>query len=112
MQGLGLSLGAGLFEELFFRVILLNVLLVGTGLVFKRWLSAAISIPLAAFLFSLAHYVGPLGEPLEIYGFMFRWVAGLLFTVLYYLRGFAVTAYSHALYDVWVITGFFRLVGW
>jgi membrane protease YdiL (CAAX protease family) len=111
-QGLALSLGAGLFEELFFRVILLSALLYLTRLLLQGWLSVLISITLAAFLFSLAHYVGPLGEPLEIYGFLFRWVAGLLFTVLYYLRGFAITAYAHAIYDVWVITGLFSLVGW
>lgn len=110
-QGLALSIGAGLFEELFFRVILLSVLLYGTRLLVKGWLSAVIAITVAAFLFSLAHYVGPLGEQLEIHGFLFRWLAGLLFTVLFYLRGFAITAYAHAIYDVWVITGLFSGVG-
>ncbi len=111
VQGLALSLGAGLFEEFFFRVLLLSALLYVTRLFVKGWLGVTIAITTAAFLFSLAHYVGSLGEPLEIHGFLFRWVAGLLFTVLFYLRGFAITAYAHAFYDVWVITGFFRLVG-
>lgn len=111
VQGLALSLGAGLFEEFFFRVILLNALLAGFRLILPGWLGAAVSIVLASFLFSAAHYVGALGEPLEIYGFLFRWLAGLLFTVLFYLRGFAITAYSHAIYDIGVITGLFRIVG-
>lgn len=105
LQGLALSLGAGLFEELVFRVLLLSALLYVTRLFLQGWASAAISIVLAAFLFSLAHYLGPLGETLQLHSFLFRWVAGLLFTVLYYLRGFAITAYAHAIYDVWVITG-------
>ena len=111
VQELALSLGAGLFEELFFRVILLNVLLSGFRLIFPGWMGAAISIPLAAFLFSLAHYVGSLGDAFEVYGFLFRWLAGLIFTVLYYLRGFAITAYSHAIYNILVVTGLFRIVG-
>ena len=104
VQRIALSLGAGLFEELVFRVILVGLLLTVTRLVFKEWLSVLVSITGAAFLFSLAHYVGPLGEPLLLNSFLFRWMAGLLFSVLFYLRGFAITAYSHALYDIWVLT--------
>ncbi|MCZ6629669.1 MAG: CPBP family glutamic-type intramembrane protease [SAR324 cluster bacterium] len=111
IQGLALSIGAGLFEELFFRVILLSALLFLTRLLSRSWVGAALAITAAAFLFSLAHYVGPLGEALELHGFLFRWMAGLLFTILYYLRGFAITAYSHALYDVWVITGLMGYLG-
>ncbi|MCH7478950.1 MAG: CPBP family intramembrane metalloprotease [SAR324 cluster bacterium] len=105
VQRIALSLGAGLFEELVFRVILVGLLLAVTRLVFKEWLSVLVSITGAAFLFSLAHYVGPLGEQLLLNSFLFRWMAGLLFSALFYLRGFAITAYSHALYDIWVLTG-------
>lgn len=112
LQGLALSLGAGLFEEFFFRVILLGALLYLTRLFLRGWLGLVVSIAGAAFLFSVAHYVGPLGEPFEMQSFVFRWVAGLLFTVLFYLRGFAITAYAHAFYDIFVITGLFRIVGW
>ena len=94
-----------MFEELVFRVILVGVLLTVTRLVFKEWLSVLVSITGAAFLFSVAHYVGPLGEQFLPHTFMFRWMAGLLFSALFYLRGFAITAYSHALYDIWVLTG-------
>ena len=111
VQGLALSLGAGLFEELFFRVVLLNALLAGFRAVLPGWIGTSISIVLAAFLFSLAHYVGSLGDDFELYGFLYRWFAGLIFTVLYYLRGFAITAYAHAIYDILVVTGLFRIVG-
>ncbi len=105
VQRIALSLGAGLFEELVFRVILVGLLLTVTRLVFKEWLSVLVSITGAAFLFSVAHYVGPLGEQLLLHSFLFRWIAGLLFSALFYLRGFAITAYSHALYDIWVLAG-------
>lgn len=105
-QIVGQSIGAGLFEEFLFRVILLNLLLMVTRLVLAEWLSAVVAILAASFVFSLAHYIGPLGDAVEIHSFLFRWVAGLLFTVLYYLRGFGVTAYAHALYDIRVLIFF------
>lgn len=103
LQGMALSAGAGLFEEFVFRVVLLNALLTVTRLVLAEWLGAVVAILAAAGLFSLAHYVGPLGEGFQLHSFLFRWMAGLLFTVLYYLRGFAVTAYAHALYDLRIL---------
>ena len=104
MQNLALSVGAGLFEEIIFRVILLYLLyLLLSTLLRKKIVAAVVSVLLASFLFSLSHYVGTMADTWELYSFMFRWAAGLLFTVLYFVRGFAITAYTHALYDIWVL---------
>ena len=104
MQNLALSVGAGLFEEIIFRVILLNLLfLILSPLLKKKVGAAVVSVLLASFLFSLSHYVGTMADTWQLYSFMFRWAAGLLFTVLYFVRGFAITAYTHALYDIWVL---------
>lgn len=102
-QGLALSLGAGLFEEFIFRVLLLGGLLLGVRTFLPDHLAVVSSILLASLLFSAAHYVGPLADAFSLTSFMFRFVAGLLFTGLYYWRGFAITAYAHALYDIRVI---------
>ena len=104
MQNLALSVGAGLFEEIIFRVILLNLLfLLLSPLLRKKVVAAVVSVLLASFLFSLSHYVGTMADTWQLYSFMFRWAAGLLFTVLYFVRGFAITAYTHTLYDIWVL---------
>lgn len=104
LQNFALSLGAGLFEEIVFRVILLNLLFFLLGWVFKsKVLNAVISVLSASFLFSLSHYVGSMADSWELYSFMFRWIAGMIFTILYFIRGFAITAYTHALYDIWVL---------
>ena len=104
MQNLALSVGAGLFEEIIFRVILLNLLfLLLSPLLKRKVVAAVVSVLLASFLFSLSHYVGTMADTWQLYSFMFRWAAGLLFTVLYFVRGFAITAYTHALYDIWVL---------
>ncbi len=103
LQNVALSLGAGLFEEFLFRVILLNVLFFGLKPLLKSaLLSALVAIVAASFIFSMSHYIGPLADPLALYTFLFRWIAGLIFTGIYFFRGFAVAAYTHALYDIWV----------
>lgn len=106
VQNIALFLGAGLFEEFIFRVVLLWGLL----LVFRPWLpgylATAAAIGVAAGLFSAAHYIGPMAYPLELSTFVFRFLAGLWFTGLYSFRGFSIAAYSHAFYDI-IVYGFF-----
>ena len=100
-----LALGAGLYEELLFRVLLVGGLAAGF-----RWLlgGQAIAAGIAAALigalvFSAFHYIGDYGDKLELASFTFRAIAGLAFSALYLTRGFGVTAWSHALYDVYVM---------
>ncbi|MBF0276174.1 MAG: CPBP family intramembrane metalloprotease [SAR324 cluster bacterium] len=103
LQNIALSIGAGLFEEFMFRVVLLNVLFFVLKPFLKSIpLSALIAILTASFIFSASHYVGSLSDPFGLYSFLFRWIAGLMFTAIYFLRGFAVAAYTHAFYDIWV----------
>ena len=104
MQNFALSLGAGLFEEIIFRVLLLNLLfLLLKPLLRNKVTTAVVSVLAASLLFSMSHYIGSMADSWQLYSFMFRWAAGLLFTVLYFIRGFAITAYTHALYDIWVL---------
>jgi hypothetical protein len=103
-DGIVLSLGAGLYEELVFRVILVGGLLyvfkqAGVGRTAGRVWAAL----LAALLFSAFHYVGPYAYPLELSSFTFRFLAGLAFNVLFIARGFGITAWTHALYDIFLL---------
>lgn len=101
---LGLAIGAGLFEELLFRVILTTILIKVALKIFRaRWLSIMIAILIASFLFSLAHYVGNAADVFTMYSFIFRFLAGIWFTTLYSVRGFAIVCMSHAFYDIFVI---------
>lgn len=105
---LALSVGAGLYEELLFRVLLVG----GLALLFRPFFEDetagyVLAALVGAALFSLAHYVGPLGDPFELPSFTFRFAFGLALNVLFLWRGFAVAAWTHALYDVMVVTGFF-----
>ncbi len=104
LERLTLSLGAGLYEELLFRVVLVALIAnglraVGVGRAGAAW----IAIVAGALVFSAFHYVGALGEPFGIESFVFRAIAGLAFSALYLTRGFGITAWTHALYDVVVM---------
>ncbi|MEM8558219.1 MAG: CPBP family intramembrane glutamic endopeptidase [Bacteroidota bacterium] len=100
-----LSLGAGLYEELVFRVILVGglYLLARRVLGLERtaaYLGAAL---IGAFLFSAVHYTGPYAYPLELSSFTFRFLFGLALNALFLVRGFGIAAWTHALYDVMVV---------
>lgn len=95
------SLGAGIYEEILFRVLLVSGLVaLGTALKWRRPVAVAFAVVLSALIFSGFHYVGPLGDRWELSSFTFRAIAGLLLSGLYVARGFGITAWTHALYDV------------
>jgi membrane protease YdiL (CAAX protease family) len=95
------SLGAGLYEELLFRVLLVSgFLAIGKALGWRRGVSITVALIASALIFSGFHYIGPLGDTLTLSSFTFRAVAGLALSGLYVARGFGITAWAHALYDV------------
>lgn len=100
-----LSLGAGIYEELLFRVVLVGLFAwVARRVLGWRPLTAGLVAAIAgALIFSAFHYIGPYGDPLDVYSFVFRTIAGLFFSGLYLLRGFGITAWTHALYDVFLL---------
>lgn len=104
-ERLMVSLGAGLYEELLFRVMLVGALLWLGRSVFrwKPWIAGTVAVVVGALVFSAFHYIGPYGEPFEIQSFAYRAVGGLAFSGLYVIRGFGVTAWTHALYDVFLL---------
>lgn len=104
LERLTLAIGAGLYEELLFRVIIVALIANGFRLLgASRAVGGAFATVLGALLFSAFHYIGAFGEPLRLESFVFRTIAGLAFSALYLLRGFGITAWTHALYDVAVL---------
>lgn len=98
-----LSIGAGIYEELVFRLIgftLLQLLLVDLLDLPKLW-AGVVTVLAASVLFSLYHYLD--GTPQSLHTFVFRTVAGIYFGIVFLFRGFGITAFSHASYDVCVV---------
>ncbi len=108
-QGLGtrfvMSLGAGVWEETVFRLGIMTgiAVLLERVLGFGRWVAVALGLVASAVLFSAMHHIPPYGDPLHVGVFVFRVLAGCFFGLIYWLRGFAIAVYTHALYDIYVL---------
>lgn len=100
-----LSLGAGLYEELVFRLILLggSVWLMTKVARIKSVWAVIGAVIVTSLIFSGIHYVGSMADDFTLYSFAFRFLAGAIFAGLFYARGFAVAVYTHAIYDVFVL---------
>ena len=95
--------GAGLYEEVLFRLLMLPAVAWGLERIGTPPSSSVLwSAVITSLLFSAAHYVGPLGDSFELYSFTFRVVAGLFFALLFLLRGFGIAAGTHFFYDLLV----------
>jgi len=44
--------------------------------------------------------VGPYADGWQLQSFIYRALSGVTFSAIYLLRGFGITAWTHALYDV------------
>jgi membrane protease YdiL (CAAX protease family) len=95
-----ISVGAGIYEELLFRLILITVLSILLIDVFNVGEGPAIfTIVLAsAVIFSLYHYLGD--ESFGIHSFVFRTIAGGYLAGVFILRGFGITVGCHVVYDL------------
>jgi membrane protease YdiL (CAAX protease family) len=102
------GIGAGIYEELVFRLILICLLM----LLFQDLLrlthknSIVLSVLISAALFSAHHHIDlfsgqlNINDPFNPIRFAFRTLAGIYFAVLFAIRGFGITAGTHAFYDI------------
>ena len=105
LQQIVLAIGAGIYEEFVFRVILIAGLASLFGFIFKwgnfgKNLSAIIA---SSIIFSLFHFLGSFGDAPSISLFFIRTIAGIVLGFIYIFRGFGIAAYAHSIYDLFVI---------
>jgi len=102
------GIGAGIYEELVFRLILicLLMLLFQDALRLTHKNSVVLSFLISAALFSAHHHIdffsGQINstDPFNLTKFAFRTIAGIYFAVIFALRGFGITAGTHAFYNI------------
>lgn len=95
--------GAGIYEEVLFRLFLITGLAAMLKCAFVPNLIAIVPAGIgSALLFAAAHHIGPNGEPMDTVRFLYRTTAGLYFALLFWFRGFGIAMGTHALYDVLV----------
>ena len=94
-------LGAGVYEEVLFRLGLLPVCYALFRLfALPRTASVVGAIVVTSAVFSWAHYVGPYADTFDTFSFLFRFLAGVVFASLFVFRGFGIAVGAHALYDI------------
>ena len=99
-----LSLGAGIYEELIFRVFFLFIFYRLIQFIFKtmsHFSAQFFALFISSILFSLFHFMG--SESFSQDAFTIRFIAGILLGLLYINRGFGITAITHSFYDIFVI---------
>jgi len=108
LLGLGLgapavisALGAGVHEELVFRLALIAALVALVGPLSPRF-AVAFAIAGSSVLFAAAHHLGAHGEPWTAHAFAFRAVCGAAFGAMFWFRSLAHAVYAHVLYDILV----------
>lgn len=102
------GIGAGIYEELVFRLILICVLMMilQDVLRFDHTMAIIMAVLVSAALFSAHHHIDFLSgqvntnDPFNLIKFVFRTIAGVYFAILFAIRGFGVTAGTHACYDI------------
>ena len=96
-------IGAGVYEEVLFRLGLFGVLwLLMRAAQLPNGLAVGLAGVLGALAFAAAHHLGPAGEPMSSPVFLFRTAAGLVFTAVYVGRGLGVAVGTHAGYNILV----------
>ena len=109
------GVGAGIYEELVFRLIILGLLLLLLDDILRFGTTASILMAtlISAVLFSAHHYIGidMTGtfihlETLDANSFLFRTAAGIYFALVFHYRGYGITAGTHAFYNVLLFTFF------
>lgn len=104
LTNLIMSVGAGVHEELVFR---LGALAGGAALLrvlgLRHVVAVVIAFVVSSLVFSAAHHVGAMGEPFTMDAFIYRALAGVVFGLLFYYRSLAHAVYTHAFYDIYVL---------
>jgi hypothetical protein len=97
------SVGAGIYEELLFRLIaiaLLHLLIVDLFKVPHK-VGATLAVLISSVAFALYHFSE--ANPFAWASFTAYMVAGVYFALIYLGRGFGIAVGVHAMYDVFVV---------
>jgi len=97
-----LSVGAGIYEELVFRLIiisLLTLLLIDIARL-KQVPGVALAVILSSLMFA-AHHYPPIGaDAWSVSEFAFRAAAGAYLAAVFVVRGFGLAVGCHVFYDI------------
>jgi len=102
VANINLAIGAGIFEELIFRMVVISAIFVilNRGLSMSRNYSSILAIITAACIFAAFHLL------MESYSFPIfaqRVGGGIFLGVLYTFRGYGISVYTHIIYNFLIL---------
>jgi len=102
LSNINLAIGAGVFEELIFRLVIISALLVilERGFIIQSRLAVPIAILISAVVFAAFHL---LMEPYSHPIFAQRVIGGIFLGTLYHVRGYGISVYAHIIYNFLVL---------
>jgi len=106
-ESLLLSISAGIYEELVFRLILISLIVFVLADVFGLKLGPGelAAVLISSIIFAGHHYKGFGGSfPFDMPTFIFRALAGVYLAGVFVLRGFGIAAGCHIVYDLIVVS--------
>lgn len=106
-QKMVISIGAGVYEELLFRLVAIAAIHAITKdlLSLPEEVCVIASVGISSVGFALVHFTFAGGQhDFHATKMLFFAVAGLYFAAIYLTRGFGIVVATHALYDVFVFT--------
>ena len=105
IQQVVLAIGAGIYEEFVFRVLLISGLTILFGLIFNwgEFGKTFLSVIISSAIFSIFHFFGSYGDTFSFPLFFVRFFAGIFLAMIYIFRGFGIAAYAHSIYDLFVL---------
>jgi hypothetical protein len=98
-----MSTGAGIYEELVFRLIGINIfaIILMDGFEMKAGVAMPLIIVGTSVLFALSHYMGVERFAWDTFGF--RTAMGIYLAGVYVYRGFGIAVGAHTVYDLVVV---------
>lgn len=102
LANMNLAVGAGIYEELIFRMVLIGALLVlfREGFAIPQKWSIPMSIFISALIFAAFHLF------MEVYSFPIysqRVLGGIFLGTLYWYRGYGITVYAHIIFNILIL---------
>jgi hypothetical protein len=104
-------IGSGIYEEVFFRLILLLPAIAWATRLTNPKMGTVLGMLVVSVVFATLHYdiINPAGAEFELSSFFFRFTASIVFCVLFLFRGFGIAVGAHVAFDaltqLWLSSG-------
>ena len=105
IENIYMSIGAGLWEEMLFRYIMITSLIFSFNkLTYDFSIASYLTIIiLSSAIFSYYHFIGLELKFINLSIFFYRFIAGIVLSIIFIFRGLGIAVYTHVFYDLYIV---------